>query len=69
MGTSETQVLKFISDSPSRVNYASLKHHFCELNPKRTKAPKKTIAKFIQAAKLGYAAHLVIPLTICPMII
>jgi ribosomal protein L11 methyltransferase len=54
---SELQVLRFIAESPSKVNFGSLKRHFCKTNPCNPERLKRLVAGLIQTGQLCYTSH------------
>ena len=57
MAATESQVLRFIADSPSKVSFGCLKRHFSktdQLNPKKL---KQLVTSLIQTGQLCYTSH------------
>lgn len=56
-GASESQVLQFIAQSPSKVSFACLQRHFRDKHQKKPAELKRLVAGLIQAEKLCYTSH------------
>ena len=57
MWTSKEQVLRFIAESPSKVNFNCLKRHFSDIHQCPPKKLKLLIASLIQTGQLCYTSH------------
>ena len=54
MASLKAQVLRFVADAPSKVDFARLKHHVKEKGPVTPKALKPVVAGLIQEGLLRY---------------
>lgn len=54
---SELQILRFIAESPHRVNFGSLSRHFCKSSPRNPERLKLLVAGLIQSGQLCYTSH------------
>ena len=57
MWTSQEQILRFIAESPSKVNFHCLKRHFSDIHQCPPKKLKRLIASLIQNGQLCYTSH------------
>ena len=56
-GILQSQVLRFIAESPSKVTFNSIKRHFCKTNLRNPKRLKPLVAGLIQTGRLCYTSH------------
>ncbi|WP_319406684.1 50S ribosomal protein L11 methyltransferase [uncultured Desulfosarcina sp.] len=57
MCASQSQILRFIAESPFKVSFCCLKRHFCDIHQCHPKKLKLLIASLMQTGQLCYTSH------------